>query len=157
MDENNISAQFRVTGIIYGALIFGLITFFTIALYIVENKKIEPIQSIDDIFEILIPLAGFAAMFLARNIYNKNISSVNYNEDLVSKINKYRTFKIIQWALVESVGFLSNVGFIITGNYLHAIVFLFMLGFFILIRPSKKQFLNDFKISSEQKKLFSIR
>ena len=157
MDENNISAQFRVTGIIYGALIFGLITFFTIALYIVENKKIEPIQSIDDIFEILIPLAGFAAMFLARNIYNKNISSVNYNEDLVSKINKYRTFKIIQWALVESVGFLSNVGFIITRNYLHAIVFLFMLGFFILIRPSKKQFLNDFKISSEQKKLFSIR
>lgn len=157
MDENNISAQFRVTGIIYGALIFGLITFFTIALYIVENKKIEPIQSIDDIFKLLIPLAGFAAMFLARSIYNKNISSVNYNEDLLSKINKYRSFKIIQWTLVESVGFLSNVGFIITGNYLHAIVFLFMLGFFILIRPSKEQFFNDFKISSEQKKLFSNR
>ncbi|MCH6575234.1 MAG: hypothetical protein IH795_08530, partial [Bacteroidetes bacterium] len=98
MDENNISEQFRVTGIIYGALIFGLITFFTIALFIVENKKIEPIQSIDEIFKLLIPLAGFAAMFLARSIYNKNVSSVNYNEDLVSKINKYRTFKIIQWA-----------------------------------------------------------
>ncbi|MCH7772835.1 MAG: hypothetical protein IH784_00295 [Bacteroidetes bacterium] len=157
MDENNISEQFRVTGIIYGALIFGLITFFTIALFIVENKKFEPIQSIDEIFKLLIPLAGFAAMFLAWGIYNKNISSLNYNEDLLSKITKYRTFKIIQWALVESVGFLSNVGFIITGNYLHAIVFLFMLGFFILIRPSKEQFFNDFKISSEQKKLFSNR
>ena len=157
MNENNISEQFRVTGIIYGALILGLITFFSIAIFIVENKKFETIQSLDEIFKLLIPLAGFAAMFFARSIYNKNISSVNYNEDLVSKINKYRTFKIIQWALVESVGFLSNVGFIITGNYLHAIVFLFMLGFFILIRPSKKQFLNDFKISSEQKKLFSIR
>ena len=155
MDENNISAQFRVTGIIYGALIFGLITFFTIALYIVENKKFEPIQSIDDIFEILIPLAGFAAMFFAWGIYNKNISSLNYNEDLLSKITKYRTFKIIQWALIESVGFLSNVGFIITGNYLHAIVFLFMLGFIILIRPFKEQFFNDFKISNDQKKVFS--
>ena len=39
MDDNNISEQFRVTGIIYGALIIGLITFFAIALFIVENKK----------------------------------------------------------------------------------------------------------------------
>ena len=157
MDDNNISEQFRVTGIIYGVLIFGLITFFAIALFIVENKKIEPIRSINEIFKFLIPIAGFAVMFLVRGIYNKNISSVNFSDDMLVKIAKYRTFKIIQWALVGSVGFLSNVGFIITGNYLHAIVFLFMLGFFILIRPSKKQFLNDFKISSEQKKLFSIR
>jgi len=156
MNDNNISEQFRVTGIIYGALIFGLITFFAIALFVVENKKFEPIQSIDEIFKILIPLAGFAVMFLARSIYNKNISSVNYNDDLLSKIIKYRTFKIIQWALVESIGFLSIVGFIITGNYLHAIVFLFMLGFFILIRPSKEQFFNDFKIANDQKKMFSI-
>lgn len=154
MDDNNISEQFRVTGIIYGALIFGLITFFAIALFIVENKKIEPIQSINEIFKFLIPIAGFAVMFLARSTYNKNISSVNYNDDLLSKITKYRTIKITQWALVESVGFLSNVGFFITGNYLHAIVFLFMLGFFILIRPSKEQFFNDFKISNDQKKVF---
>ena len=155
MDDNNISEQFRVTGIIYGALIFGMITFFAIALFVVENKKFEPIQSIDEIFKILIPLAGFAIMFLARGIYNKYISSVNYNDDLLSKIKKYRTFKVIQWALVESIGFLSIVGFIITGNYLHAIVFLFMLGFFILIKPSKEQFFRDFKISGDQKIMFS--
>ena len=94
-------------------------------------------------------------MFFASRIYNKNISSVNYNDDLLSKISKYRTFKIIQWALLESVGFLSIVGFIITGNYLHAIIFLFMLGFFILIKPSKEQFFRDFKISDDQKIMFS--
>ena len=155
MNDKNISEQFRVTGIIYGALIFGLITFFAIAMFIVENKKFEPIQSIDEIFKLLIPLAGFAVMFFASRIYNKNISSVNYNDDLLSKICKYRTFKIIQWALLESVGFLSIVGFIITGNYLHAIIFLFMLGFFILIKPSKEQFFRDFKISDDQKIMFS--
>ena len=155
MDDNNISEQFRVTGIIYGALIFGLIIFFAIALFIVENKKFEPVQSIDEIFKFLIPIAGIVVMFLARSIYNKNISSINYNDDLLSKINKYRTFKIIQWALVESVAFLSNVGFILTGNYLYAIVFLFMLGYFILIKPSKEQFINDLKISGEQDKIFS--
>jgi hypothetical protein len=149
MDENNISEQFRVTGIIYVALVFGLITFFAIALFVVENKKFEPIQSADEIFKVLIPLAGFAVMFFARGIYNKNISSVNHNEDILTKISKYRTFKIIQWVLVESVAFLSNIGFIITGNYLYAIVFLFMMGFFILIRPTKEQFLRDFKIASD--------
>lgn len=149
MDENNISEQFRVTGIIYVALVFGLITFFAIALFVLENKKFEPIQSADEIFKVLIPLAGFAVMFFARGIYNKNISSVNHNEDILTKISKYRTFKIIQWVLVESVAFLSNIGFIITGNYLYAIVFLFMMGFFILIRPTKEQFLRDFKIASD--------
>ncbi len=155
MDDNNISEQFRVTGIIYGALIFGLITFFAIALFIVENKNIEPIQSINEIFKFLIPIAGFAVMFLARSIYNKNISSVNFSEDLLAKITKYRTFKIIQWAQIESGAFLSLVGFILTGNYLYAIVFLFLLGYLILIKPSKEQFINDLKISGEQDKIFS--
>ena len=155
MDDNNISEQFRVTGIIYGALIFGPIIFFAIALFIVENKKFEPIQSINEIFKFLIPIAGFAVMFLARSIYNKNISPINYNDDLLSKISKYRTFKIIQWAQIEAGAFLSLVGFILTGNYLYAIVFLFLLGYFILIKPSKEQFINDLKISSEQDKIFS--
>ncbi len=155
MHDNNISEQFRVTGIIYGALIFGLITFFAIALFIVENKNIEPIQSINEIFKFLIPIAGFAVMFLARSIYNKNISSVNFSEDLLAKITKYRTIKIIQWAQIESGAFLSLVGFILTGNYLYAIVFLFLLGYLILIKPSKEQFINDLKISSEQDKIFS--
>ncbi len=155
MDDNNISEQFRVTGIIYGALIFGLIIFFAIALFIVENKNIEPIQSINEIFKFLIPIAGFAVMFLARSIYNKNISSVNFSEDLLAKITKYRTIKIIQWAQIESGAFLSLVGFILTGNYLYAIVFLFLLGYLILIKPSKEQFINDLNISGEQDKIFS--
>ena len=155
MDDNNISGQFRVTGIIYGALIFGLVTSFAIALFIVENKKVEPIQSIDEIFKFLIPIAGFAVMFLARSIYNKNISSANFSEALLAKITKYRTFKIIQWALIESGAFLSLAGFILTGNYLYAIIFLFLLGYLILIKPSKEQFIKDLKISSEQDKIFS--
>lgn len=154
MDDNNISEQFRLTGIIYGALIIGLITFFAIALFIVENKMVEPIQSIDEIFKFIIPIAGFAVMFLARSIYNKNISSFNFSEDLLSKISKYRTFKIIQWAQIESGAFLSLVGFILTSNYLYAIVFLFLLGYLILIKPSKEQFINDLKISDEQDKIF---
>jgi hypothetical protein len=154
MDDKNISEQFRVIGIIYSALIIGLITFFAIALFIVENKKIEPIQSINEIFKFLIPVAGFAVMFLARSIYNKNIYSVNFNDDQLTKIAKYRTFKIVQWAQIESVAFLSNVGFILTGNYFYAIVFLFMLGYFILIKPSKEQFIRDFRISNDQKIMF---
>ncbi len=94
-------------------------------------------------------------MFLARSIYNKNISSVNFSEDLLAKITKYRTIKIIQWAQIESGAFLSLVGFILTGNYFYAIVFLFLLGYLILIKPSKEQFINDLNISGEQDKIFS--
>jgi len=155
MTDNNISEQFRVTGIVYSALVFGMIIFFAIAMFIVENKNFEPNQSIDEIFKYLIPLVGFAVMYFARVIYRKNISSVNFYDDLLSKFTNYRKFKIIQWSLIETVGFLSNIGFIITGNYLYAIVFLFMLGFFVLIKPTKEEFFRDFKISNEQKTMLS--
>jgi len=155
MSNKDILEQSRVIGVVYVVLIIGLIIIFAIALIIVKNKNIEPIQPINDIFKLLIPIAGFVVMFFARTIYNKNVSSVNYNDELLAKIIKYRNFKIIQWALVESVGLLSIVGFIITGNYIYAIVFLFMLGYFILIKPSKEQFFRDFKISHEQKIMFS--
>jgi hypothetical protein len=154
MNDKDISEQFKITGIIYFALIFGLIVFFAVSLFVVENMKLEPNQSIDELFRLFIPLAGIVVMFLARSIYNKSISSVNSNEELLSQIAKYRTFKIIQWAIIESGAFLSIVGFIITGNYLYAIVFLFLLGFFFLNRPSKEQFINDFKISENHKNFF---
>jgi len=149
MNDNGISAHLKVTGIIYGVLIFMMIVFFAVALFIVENKKFETIQSIDEIFRVLIPLSGMAVTIFVRSIYNKKISAVDYDEEISSKIIKYRTFKIIQWALLESVGVLSIVGFVITGNYLYAIVSLFLLGFFLLIKPSKEQFFNDFNISKK--------
>ena len=155
MTDNNISEQFRITGIVYSALIFGVIIFFAIALFIVESKKFEPNQAIDEIFKIFIPVVGFAVMYFARLIYKKNISSVNFYDDVLTKFSKYRSYKIIQWSLVESVGFLSNIGFIITGNYLYAIILLFMLGFFVLIKPTKEEFFRDFKISNEQKSMLS--
>jgi len=155
MSGDKFSGQFKITMIIYGALIIGQLIFFAIAIFIVEKKNVEPIQYLDDIFQVLIPILGLLVMILARSIYNRNLSSINSNEDVNSKILKYRNFKIVQWALVESVSILSIVGLIITSNYLYAVVFLFMLGFFILIRPSKEQFFNDFKISNDQKNMFS--
>jgi len=155
MSDDKFSGQFKITIIIYGALIIGQLIFFAIALFIVEKKVVESIQYLDDIFKLLIPILGLFVMILVRSIYNKNLSSVNSNEEVNSKIVKYRNFKIVQWALVESVSILSIIGLIITGNYLYAVVFLFMLGFFLLIKPSKEQFFNDFKISNDQRNMFS--
>jgi len=155
MSDDKFSEQFKIAIIIYGALIIGQLIFFAIALFIVEKNVVESVQYLDDIFQVLIPILGLFVMILVRSIYNKNLSSVNSNEDVNSKIVKYRGFKIFQWVLVESVSILSIIGLIITSNYLYAVVFLFMLGFFILIRPSKEQFFNDFKISNDQKNMFS--
>ncbi len=155
MSDDKFSGQFKTAIIIYGALIIGQLIFFAIALFIVGKNVVESVQYLDDIFQVLIPILGLLVMILVRSIYNKNLSSVNSNEDVNSKILKYRGFKIFQWALIESVSILSIIGLIITSNYLYAVVFLFMLGFFILIRPSKEQFFNDFKISNDQKNMFS--
>jgi|SRR3990172_4241083 len=152
--DNSLTSQFKLISIIYGALIIGQIIFFAVALFLVENLKIKPDQSLDEIFRLLIPLLGIVAMFFAHRFYNNKISAISENDELSIKLIKFRSYKIIQWAEIEAASLISIIAFILTGNYLYVIVFLFMIGFFILNRPSKEIFVNDFKISGAYKDKF---
>jgi hypothetical protein len=147
MNDNIFSGHYKSIQIIYIAVFLGQVVSFVIALILVENGIINPVQSADGLFKIMIPAVGIGAMFAANRNYNKNITGVNKNDVLIIKLTKYRSSKIIQWAIIEASSFLSLLGFILTSDYLYVIVFLFMLGFIILIRPSKEQIRKDLNIS----------
>ena len=87
-------------------------------------------------------------MIFSRFLYSKNIYGVDENENVKTKIAKYRTFKIIQWALVESATMLSLIGLMSTGNHLYSAVFIFLIGYFFLVKPSKENFVSELKLNS---------
>jgi hypothetical protein len=101
----------------------------------------------DNLFQVIIPILGLVIMFLSRYIYQKQVTKVDKESNIISKLNFYRTFKIISFALNEGVGFLALICFIITGNYLYIVIFIFLIGFMLMIRPSREGFVTDFKIS----------
>lgn len=151
MNKTNGKNQFNTILIIYSGIVIGLLFFFAISYYLVENKMIESNQEPDGVLRILIPVIGIIAMFLSYKLYNSKISSSEKYKELSQKLSQYRTIKIIQWAILEGACFLSLIAFLITGSYFYIIVFLFLIGFIVLVRPSKENFINDFKVNGIDK------
>ena len=148
-----LSNLFKTLNIIYFSLIFGMISFFVVVFVINQNREIVPNNELDLVFTLVIPLFGLLMMFASRIIYNQLISKNSSNNNLLQKISIYRSSKIIAWALVESACLLSLVAALLTPNYLYLVVFIFLLGYFYLLRPSKESFVKDLRLTSEESDL----
>lgn len=146
MTAVSLDKELIKTRYVFIAMLIVQIVFFFCSLLIAKNDSANVNSSLDNTFRILIPLLGIVAMFLSNEIYNKRITAIPVDEKIEDKFNKYRSSKIIQWALIEGAGFLSLVSFIITQDYLYSIVFLFLIGYFYLLRPTKDQLKSDLKI-----------
>ena len=148
MNNDNLKEQFKVAFILYYALLTGQLLFFAVAFWFSGSENFRANKELDEIFQIVVPIFGFAMMIFSRFLYNKNISAVDEKEDAIIKVGKYRTFKIIQWAQVEGASMLSLVALMLTGNHLYSAVFIFLIGYFFLVKPSKENFVSEMKLNS---------
>ena len=149
-DELNINEHFKITNIVYFALISGQMFFLIIAIFIIEKKSVQPVANLDSFFIIIIPVFGIIMMYLSRIIYNNNLSKSDPSASIKIKLGLYRTFKIISWAQIEAATMFSLVAFILTSNYLYLVVFAFLIGFFFMIRSSKENFVRDMKLPNDE-------
>ncbi len=153
MDTSEIINQLKVTKTIYIVLLSGLIIFFIGVIIITQNKNREVNMDLDKIFTFLVPLFGFVMMLISRKTYNQMISKYDSSKDLLQKITTYRTTKIISWAMIEGACFLALVVTILTVNYLYIAVFVFLIGYLILMRPSNESLIKDMRLNSEESDL----
>jgi len=148
MNSDNLNEQLKVAFIIFYALLIGQLLFFAFAFWFSGSENFTANKGLDEIFQIVVPIFGFAMMIFSRFLYNKNISGVDESGDVKTKIAQYRTFKIIMWAMVESASMLSLIALMLTGNHLYSAVFVFLIGYFILVKPSRESFVNEMKLNS---------
>ena len=148
---NNLNAGFKLNNILFVAIAAGQIFIFIIFLFLVESRSDELNKELDSIFLFVVPFFGMIMMFLSRLVYNQNLMKVSPNDSLNDKMARYRIFKIICWAMLEGAGLFGLVAFFLTANYLYAIVFIFVFGFFLFNRASKEGFVIDMQISGPEK------
>jgi hypothetical protein len=86
-------------------------------------------------------------------IYNQLISRYDTSSNLLKKISYYRTAKIISWAMIESTCLFALLATMLTSNYLYIAVFIFLFGYFFLMKPSKESLIQDMRLSSEESDL----
>lgn len=152
-DSADIKSQMRITNTIYYSLVIGMLLFFVVVIVFIQGKNLPSGESIDKIFIIIVPVFGLIMMFISRMIYNQMISKYEASSGLVQKISYYRTAKIISWAMIESACIFALVATMLTSNYLYVAVFVFLFGYFILMRPSKESLIRDMHLNSDESDL----
>jgi len=148
-----IKNQMRITNAIYYSLVTGLLIFFIVVIVLIQDKDPSTGKDVDKIFTIIVPVFGLMMMFLSRMIYNQMLSKIDAGNSLLQKISGYRTAKIVAWAMLESACFLALVASMLTSNYLYVAVFIFLFGFFFLMKPSKESLIRDMHLNSDESDL----
>jgi predicted membrane channel-forming protein YqfA (hemolysin III family) len=152
-DNSVIKNQLKVNKTIFFSLAAGLISFSIVALVFIQDKDSSVGKDLDNIFTIVVPVIGLMMMFLSRMTYNQLISKNDASHNLTQKISHYRTAKIISWAMIESACLLALVATMLTSNYLYVAVFIFLFGYFFLLKPSKESLIQDMSLNSEESNL----
>ena len=152
-DNPAIKNLLKVNKTIFSTLAVGLISFFIVVLVLIQNKEPSIGEELDNIFTIVVPVLGLVMMFSSRMIYNQLISRYDTSSNLLKKISYYRTAKIISWAMIESTCLLALLATMLTSNYLYIAVFIFLFGYFFLMKPSKESLIQDMRLSSEESEL----
>ena len=138
MNKEYIETHFRITVYVYIVLLILQIAVCIIAYVTVSSIIVTDIIH-DDSLRVFISLAGIIVMIVSNKIYNVKISKSQDIDSINSKLSIYRRYKIIQWGLILVVSLAALVVFIFTKDYFYVIIFLFMIGYFMLLRPSKQQ------------------
>lgn len=149
----DIKNQLRVTNTIYYSLITGLLLFFIVIMVFIQDNDRTAGKELDNIFTFVVPIFGLMMMFISRMIYNQMILKFDSSANLLQKISHYRTAKIVSWAMIEGACFFALVATMLTSNYLYVAVYIFLFGYFFLMRPSKESLIRDMHLNSEESDL----
>jgi len=152
-DPAELKNQMRITNTIYYSLVTGLLIFFIVLMVLIQGKHSSTAKEVDTIFTIIVPVFGLMMMFISRMIYNQMLAKFDVNVALQQKITNYRTAKIISWAMIEGACFFALVATMLTSNYLYVAVFVFLFGYFFLMKPSKESLIRDMSLNSEESDL----
>ncbi|MBE0569992.1 MAG: hypothetical protein IH618_00475 [Ignavibacteriaceae bacterium] len=148
-----IKNQMRITNVIYYSLVTGLLIFFIVVIILTQDKNPSTGKDFDNIFTIIVPVFGLIMMFVSRMIYNQMLLKIDAGYSLIQKISGYRTAKIVSWATIEGACFFALVATMLTSNYLYTVVFIFLVGYFILMRPSRESLVRDMRLNSDESDL----
>jgi len=144
-----ITNQLKMTKTIYYLLFSGMLLFFIIAVIFMQSNEAEMEKYPDKVFMLIVPLFGLLTMLISRTLHSRMISNYSTGTDVLKKIMRYRTAKIVSWAMVEAAYFLALIATILTSNYLYVTVAIFLFGYFFMLKPSGKSLMLDMHFNSE--------
>jgi hypothetical protein len=115
---------------------------------VIEKGTVMMNDSIDDIFQYMIPIFGLIFIPIGFVLFKKRLKVITENDSIDSKLQMYRGIVVQRIAFIEGVAIFSVVAFLITLNNLYIAYTLIALVFYLPIYPTLNKVENDLAIKS---------
>lgn len=144
-----VKDYFRANTIVHFSLIVGLVFFMLVSFFLNLSGEIQ-IPEVHEIFKIVAPSVVLLAFIVSKMIYRQKIASLQEIPSITDKLNKFRSLMIIRNAILEGAGFLSIIGYMLTGNLLYAGLGLLVIFYMLILFPSKQRVITDLQLNTKE-------
>ena len=131
--------------IIHLALAAGIAVYIIITIFLVYSGGMGfKEEGFTEMFMIVIPIFVLSALVASVVVVKRKLEALNKNYDsFEEKVAEYRSILIIKYALIEGPAFFAIVAYMLTEEDLFIIAASIILGYLILLRPSKSTIAKD--------------
>lgn len=123
-----------------------LIVIFSLA---IDKGTVMMNDSIDEIFQYMIPIFGLIFIPIGFVLFKKRLKSIIESDNTNSKLQLYRGIVVQRIAFIEGVAIFSAVAFLITLNNLYIVYTLISLAFYLPIYPTIDRIKTDLNIEQD--------
>lgn len=152
-----IKQQYKGLNLIYLIILGSMSAAAILAVYFVFKAGALSIYEFDEqnIIKSVIIIALLVGIPVGHIFYQKKMKHINVDLNLGKKINMFKTAFIIRIAMLEGIGLLTLIGYLITGDksflYMFAVVFIL----FIIHAPTRQRIISDLELSDEEQEQLS--
>lgn len=142
----------RTLSLIHTALLmvlvaFGLFTYF-------QNGSFTAGMNRQNLFIYIVPVVAAAGYFLSQFLFRKQLETIQREEDLHDKLNKYQSVSLIKYTLLEVPGFLSLIAYYLSGNALYLVIAIALIFYLFVQRPTADKMKKNLPLTLEEQKQF---
>ena len=150
----NAKGYFRFLRMLFYAMLSGQLIFAIVSLILIYSGSWQATIQSSTLFYAIILIAYLIAYYAFGFISKKLLSDIKSSSSISKKLNKYTSFVIIRYGLLEGVSFMASVFFLLTADLVFLAFALLVIFVFSRLYPDKNRVINESSLSlTEQKQL----
>ncbi len=153
--DTNIKKQFRGLHFIYMVILGSMSIATILTVYIVFKVGAIAVFEMDsvNVIKSIVIMALLVGIPVSHIFYHKKTKHIDSTLRLSSKIAMFRTAFVVRIAMLEGIGLLTIIGYLVTADKSFLYMFVVVFVLFLIHAPTKQRICNDLELSEEDEDL----
>jgi len=154
--QEDIKKLFKNVNLLYVAILGTMSVAAVLGVVFVFKLGALPVfdESEQSLIKSIVIIALLTGIPVSHIFFYKKIKHISPDLSLVKKINMYKVAFIVRVALLEAIGLIAMIGYLVSADnsflYMFGVVFVL----FIIHAPTKAKISSDLSLSEEEEELF---